>query len=165
MKYNILYTVLLTLFHVSLSLNTDEFVKAAQICSTPLKLCRHLQISATAVHFSKDKSDDVYFHHFIFHYGFTDNLYPGRHARGGHNLRHNQSTHLREGRLLLLALLLCKLKSTHVIESLRNKTDILSLVLLILFHPSLSEKLPKNRGELKSQPITVVLHLLAPNRK
>lgn len=52
-------TVLLTLFQVSLSLNTDEFVKAAQICSTPLKLCRHLQISATAVHFSKDKSDDV----------------------------------------------------------------------------------------------------------
>ena len=162
---------MLTLFQVSLSLNTDEFVKAAQICSTPLKLCRHLQISATAVHFSKDKSDDVYFDHFIFHYGFTDNLYPGRHARGGHNLRHNQSTHLRDGRLLLLllllllALLLCKLKSTHVIESLRNKTDVLSLVFLILFHPSLSEKLPKNRGEVKSQPIAVVLHLLAPNRK
>ena len=47
-------TVLLTLFQVSLSLNTEELVNAAQICSTPLKLCRHLQMSATAVHFSED---------------------------------------------------------------------------------------------------------------
>lgn len=30
----------------------EELAKAEQIWRTPLKLCRHLQMSATAVHFS-----------------------------------------------------------------------------------------------------------------
>lgn len=45
-------TVFGTLSHVFLSRNTAALVNAAQICSTPLKLCKQRQISATAVHFS-----------------------------------------------------------------------------------------------------------------
>lgn len=45
-------TVFGTLSHVFLSRNTAAFVNAAQIWSTPLKLCKQRQISATAVHFS-----------------------------------------------------------------------------------------------------------------
>nr|CAD7408955.1 unnamed protein product [Timema cristinae] len=32
--------------------NTELFVKAAHTCKTPLKLCKHREISATAAHFS-----------------------------------------------------------------------------------------------------------------
>ncbi|KAH9401333.1 hypothetical protein TYRP_002935 [Tyrophagus putrescentiae] len=37
---------------VRFSRKTEELVKAAQICRTPLKLCRQRQMSATAAHFS-----------------------------------------------------------------------------------------------------------------
>ena len=47
--------VLLILFHVSLSLKTEELVKAAQTWRTPLKLWRQRQMSATAAHFSEGK--------------------------------------------------------------------------------------------------------------
>ena len=40
--------------HVFFKRNTALLVNAAQICKTPLKLCKHLQISATAAHFSID---------------------------------------------------------------------------------------------------------------
>lgn len=45
-------TVFDTLSQVFLSRNTELLVKAEQICKTPLKLCKHLEISATAAHFS-----------------------------------------------------------------------------------------------------------------
>lgn len=51
-----LLTVLLILFQVSFSLNTEELVKAAQTWRTPLKLWRHRQISATAAHFSEGET-------------------------------------------------------------------------------------------------------------
>ena len=47
-----LLTVLETFSQVFLSRKMEELVKAAQICRTPLKLCRHRQMSATAAHFS-----------------------------------------------------------------------------------------------------------------
>lgn len=45
-------TVLGTLSHVFFKRKTAAFVNAAHTCRTPLKLCKHRQISATAVHFS-----------------------------------------------------------------------------------------------------------------
>lgn len=48
----LLLTVFGTLSQVFFSLYTAALVKAAQIWRTPLKLCKHRQISATAVHFS-----------------------------------------------------------------------------------------------------------------
>lgn len=41
-----------TLSQVFFKRKIGALVKAAQICSTPLKLCRQRQMSATAVHFS-----------------------------------------------------------------------------------------------------------------
>lgn len=48
----VLPTVLDTFSQVFFSRKTALFVNAEHICSTPLKLCRHLDISATAAHFS-----------------------------------------------------------------------------------------------------------------
>lgn len=45
-------TVLDTFSHVFLRRKTTLLLKAAQICSTPLKLCRQRAMSATAAHFS-----------------------------------------------------------------------------------------------------------------
>ena len=39
-------------FQAFFNLKTALFVNAAQICKIPLKLCKHRQMSATAVHFS-----------------------------------------------------------------------------------------------------------------
>ena len=49
-------TVLLILFQVSFSRNTEELVKAAHTWRTPLKLWRHRQMSATAAHFSEGQN-------------------------------------------------------------------------------------------------------------
>ena len=53
-------TVLLILFHVSFSRNTEELVKAAHTWRTPLKLWRHRQMSATAAHFSEGQNSQVW---------------------------------------------------------------------------------------------------------
>lgn len=45
-------TVFETFSQVFLRRNTELLVKAAQICRTPLKLCKHRLMSATAAHFS-----------------------------------------------------------------------------------------------------------------
>ena len=57
--YNTIYEVKYKKFtdfdtraHVFFKRKMALFVKAAQICKTPLKLCKHRQISATAAHFS-----------------------------------------------------------------------------------------------------------------
>lgn len=41
-----------TFSHVFFNLNTELLVNAEHICRTPLKLCKHLDMSATAAHFS-----------------------------------------------------------------------------------------------------------------
>lgn len=51
-------TVFGTLSHVFFKRNTAALVNAAHTCSTPLKLCRQRQISATAVHFSMAATRD-----------------------------------------------------------------------------------------------------------
>jgi len=47
-----IHTVFDTFSQVFFSLKTELLVKAEHTCRTPLKLCRHLEISATAAHFS-----------------------------------------------------------------------------------------------------------------
>lgn len=124
-------TVFGTLSQVFFRRYTAALVKAAQIWSTPLKLCKHRQISATAVHFSMAATREAILLLWDEKEKFITHL-PGRSFAAQlprYDLGGDQSR--------------------SIVESLRHLDYVLSPRLLVRLHPRLSQELPAKETNFK----------------
>lgn len=133
----LLLTVFGTLSQVFFSLYTAALVKAAQIWRTPLKLCKHRQISATAVHFSMAATLDAILLLLVLKKRIPANYSPSSFSR--HSMISTQ--------LWLPRYDLGGDQSRSIVESLRHLNYMFSPRLLVCLHPGLAQELPGSKRE------------------